>query len=65
MITIHDLEADEIIEREMTDEEFATYKKTIAEREQMLKEESDKQAAKESLLTKLGITADEAALLLS
>jgi hypothetical protein len=64
MITIHNMETNEIIEREMNAEEFAQYKQTIAETELMIKQENDKKAAKELLLTKLGITAEEAALLL-
>ena len=65
LITIHNVETDEIIEREMTSEEFKIY-----EIEQQA--EADRKAAKlkavadkEALLAKLGITADEAKLLLS
>jgi hypothetical protein len=65
LITIHNVETDEIIEREMTSEEFKIY-----EIEQQA--EADRKAAqakavtdKAALLAKLGITADEAKLLLS
>ena len=65
MVLIHDVSTNEIIEREMNDVEFAQYEldneanitnRLIAEQ---------KNAAKNALLEKLGITADEAALLLN
>lgn len=64
-ITIHNVETGEIIEREMTTEEKAAFDadaKAYAD-----KEAAKVQAAtnKEALLAKLGITADEAKLLLS
>jgi hypothetical protein len=65
MIRIHDVEADEIIDREMTDEEFAQYEIDNANAQLRKSEATAKETAKEALLTKLGITADEAALLLS
>lgn len=59
---IHNLETGEIIERQMTETE-------IALREQMLIAETqavaEATAAKTALLTKLGITEEEAKLLLS
>jgi hypothetical protein len=65
LITIHNVETDEIIKREMTSEEFKIY-----EIEQQA--EADRKVAqakavtdKAALLAKLGITADEAKLLLS
>jgi hypothetical protein len=65
MVRIHDVEADEVIDREMTDEEFAQYEMDLANAELSKSEATAKASAKEALLTKLGITADEAALLLS
>ena len=64
-IVIHNTETGEIIERDMTAEELAQHQKDLAndETEQIKKQE--KAAAKEALLEKLGITADEAKLLLS
>ena len=63
-IRIHDLASDAIIDREMTDAEFAIYQaekvKDNAKAEAQAKEAADKA----SLLAKLGITADEAKLLL-
>ena len=64
MIRIHDIATGEVIDREMTATE-------VKERnEEMAKSALDKKAAeqnvkdKEALLTKLGITAEEAVLLL-
>ena len=65
MIRIHDVEADEVIDREMTNEELAQYEIDNANSELKKSEATVKESAKEALLTKLGITADEAALLLS
>lgn len=64
MIRIHNLETDEIIDREMTDAEFAQYK-LEQEKEQKLQAEVEAKAKqKAALLDRLGITADEAKLLL-
>jgi hypothetical protein len=64
-ITIHDLATNEIVEREMNDEEFAVWQADQA----LFKEEQSakkaKELAKAALLEKLGITQDEAKLLLS
>jgi hypothetical protein len=64
-IVIHNTETGEIIARDMTAEELAQHQKDLANAaaEQIKKQE--KAAAKEALLEKLGITADEAKLLLS
>jgi len=65
MVRIHNTETDEIIDREMTDAEFAqfeAYQATIAEAE--TKEEA-KAAQKAALLERLGITEEEAKLLLA
>ena len=64
IITIHNAETDEIIEREMTAEEIAWLESTNAPY-QPTEEEIAKAADKAALLTKLGITAEEAKLLLS
>jgi hypothetical protein len=65
MIRIHNTETDEIIDREMTDAEFAQYEKEQAEREAKIAEVQVKAAARAALLERLGITEDEAQLLLS
>lgn len=72
LIRIQDLSTNEVIEREMNDEEFLqcqidlkaeTERLAIAEAEQRVAEEvAIKKAA---IVAKLGITADEAKLLLS
>jgi hypothetical protein len=50
--------------RNMTDEETAQYALDVKEFAAQEKAQADKVAAKAALLAKLGITADEAALLL-
>jgi hypothetical protein len=55
----------EVIDREMTDDEFTQYQIDVKEIENRAKAEKAAADAKAALLTKLGITADEAALLLS
>ena len=64
MVRIHDLATNEIIDREMNDAEFAQYKIDKANAEASQAETDAKAAAKASLLSKLGITAEEAQLLL-
>lgn len=64
IIRIHDLEADEVIDREMNDAEFAIYEAEQALEAARLAEAETKAAAKAELLAKLGITEDEAKLLL-
>ena len=51
--------------REMTDAEFAQHQKDVAEGEAKKAEAEAQAAAKAALLDRLGITADEAKLLLS
>ena len=65
MIRIHNTETNEVIDREMTKAEFDAYK---ADQEATAAQEAakaDKAAVKQAILDKLGITADEAKLLLS
>lgn len=64
MIRIHNVETDEVIDREMTDVEFAAYEIEQAETATRLAAEEAKAEAKAALLARLGITAEEAALLL-
>ena len=65
MVRIHDLSDDTITDREMNDEEFAAYEAQQAADAAAAQAEADKATAKAALLTKLGITAEEAKLLLS
>lgn len=64
MIRIHNVETDEIIDREMTDEEFETYEAERKAIEDEAKAEAAKSKAKADVLDRLGITEDEARLLL-
>jgi hypothetical protein len=61
-IIIHNSETGEVIEREMTDTELENYKtaKNAYDTKQ-----AEAEAGKAAILAKLGITADEAKLLLS
>lgn len=64
MVRIHDLETNEVIDREMNDAEFAQYEADQAATAALAAAEAAKAAEKEALLARLGITADEAKLLL-
>jgi predicted metal-binding transcription factor (methanogenesis marker protein 9) len=69
MVTIHDVSIDEVIVREMNDEEYAEWQARVAENNAAkaaeAQAEAQAEADKAALLAKLGITADEAKLLLS
>lgn len=65
MIRIHNVETNEIIDREMNDEEFAQYQADQAAELARKAEAETKATAKAALLDRLGITEDEARLLLS
>jgi hypothetical protein len=64
MIRIHNLETNEIIDREMNDDEFLQYQSDKADAEVKAKADADAANAKAVLLNRLGITAEEAQLLL-
>jgi hypothetical protein len=64
MIRIHNAETDEVIDREMNDAEFAQYE---ADKAAALLEKTKaeaKETAKSAILDRIGLTADEAQLLL-
>ena len=65
MVRIHNTETDEIIDREMNDDEFAQWQKDKAEAEARIEAEVQAATDKAALFNRLGITADEAKLLLS
>jgi predicted metal-binding transcription factor (methanogenesis marker protein 9) len=65
IIRIHDLATDKTIDREMTDDEYTQFKKDQALAESFDLAAATKENDKSLLLTKLGITEDEARLLLS
>lgn len=64
-IKIHDLATGEEIEREMNSEELAQWQADQESEATRIAAEAQKAADKAALLAKLGITADEAKLLLS
>jgi hypothetical protein len=64
MVRIHNVETDEVIDREMNDEEFAQWQ-ADQEATAIAKAEADAKAAqRQALLERLGITQEEAQLLL-
>lgn len=65
MIRIHNTETNEIIDREMTDEEFSSYQADQARWAAEIAEAEARAEAKAALLEKLGITEEQAKLLLS
>ena len=65
MIRIHNIETNEIIDREMNDDEFAVYEKNLAIEKSLDSAETQNAADKAALLTRLGISESEAKLLLS
>jgi hypothetical protein len=64
IVRIHDVETNEIIDREMNDLEFAQYEINKAAQIAEQAEAEAKAAEKQALLDRLGITADEAKLLI-
>ena len=65
MIRIHNIETNEIVDREMTAAELKAYEAQVAESEAKAAQMASKEASKSALLNRLGITAEEAALLLA
>jgi hypothetical protein len=64
MVRIHDLETNEVIDREMNDAEFAQYEADQAAQAAAQAEAEAKATARATLLTQLGITEEQAKLLL-
>lgn len=64
MITIHNVETGEVIERQMTSEELEKQEQDKAIYQDMLNKAEAKAANRAALLNRLGITEDEARLLL-
>lgn len=65
IIRIHNSETDEYLDREMNDSEYAQFLKDEKDFAELLKAKEKQELAKKQLLEKLGITEDEAKLLLS
>lgn len=64
MVRIHNLETNEVIDREMNDAEFAQYEADQAAQAAAQAEADAKAAQRQLLLDRLGITQEEAQLLL-
>jgi hypothetical protein len=64
MIRIHNTETDEIIDREMTAAEFKIYEADKAAQVIEKAEVEAKETQRQAILDRLGLTADEAKLLL-
>jgi hypothetical protein len=64
-IKIHNIESGEVIEREMTADELTQWEADKAQAEAEAQAKAQAEAAKAALLQKLGITEEEAKLLLS
>lgn len=63
-ITVHNVETGEVITREMNEDELSRLAKANADLEARIVAENKVALEKAALLAKLGITAEEAALLL-
>jgi hypothetical protein len=64
MVRIHNIETNEVIDREMTQEEFAEAQANQAFEDAKIAEAQAKATARTEILNRLGLTADEAAILL-
>ncbi len=65
MVRIHNMATDEVIDREMNDAEYAQHLQKLEAKAIKDAEAEAKATAKAALLTQLGITAEQAKLLLS
>jgi hypothetical protein len=63
-VRIHNIEIDEVIDREMNDDEFAQYEIEQAAEAAKQAEAEAKAAQRQALLNRLGITEEEARILL-
>ena len=63
-IKIHNVETGEVIEREMNAEELVTYNADMEKNRLEAESLAAKEATKQAVLAKLGLTADEVAALL-
>jgi len=64
MVRIHDIETNEVIDREMNDAEFAQYEADKAAQAAAKSEAEANATARQAILDRLGLTAEEAALIL-
>ena len=63
-VRIHDLETNEVIDREMNDNEFAQYQAEQSANAIEKAQAEAKEAERQAILDRLGLTADEAKLIL-
>ncbi len=63
-VRIHNIETNEVIDREMNDQEFAAYETDQAEQAAAKAEAASKAAQRQAVLNRLGITEEEARILL-
>jgi hypothetical protein len=59
IVRIHNIETDEVIDREMNDDEFAQYEAEKAAQAIAKAEAQVKENAKQAILDRIGLTADE------
>lgn len=64
MVRIHDIETNQIIDREMTSAEIATHEEIAQSIAQLQAQLSAKETTKQAVLAKLGLTVEELAALL-
>ena len=64
-IRIHNAETNETVDREMTEVEFEKYQLDVEENSAKAAKVVENETAKQAVLSRLGITADEAKLLLA
>jgi hypothetical protein len=64
MVRIHNTETNEVVDREMNDAEFAQYEANQAAQATAQAEAEAKAASRQAILDRLGISAEEAQLLL-
>jgi hypothetical protein len=65
LVRIHNTQTDEVIDKEMTAAQYTQYQKDAKDWEALLVEAETKTAQRFALLERLGITEDEAKLLLA
>jgi signal-transduction protein with cAMP-binding, CBS, and nucleotidyltransferase domain len=63
-VRIHNIETDEVIDREMNDDEFAQYEAEKAAQLAKQAEAEAKAAEKQAILDRIGLTADELKMIL-
>lgn len=63
-IRIHNIETDEVIDREMTDAEFEEYQSQKEADAQRKADLQAKETQRQAILDRLGLTADEAKLII-